>query len=96
MVLRRWSFGKAEVAAIGPSGHPRSAAPLPAPLHTETLIDLEPVPFRYTLSVPTLAGPISAKKEHQKFGSDWPFGPPGVQTKEDQTAPYQTAPQKLE
>lgn len=42
----------------------------------------------YTLCVATLAGPICAKKEHQDFGSDRPFGPPGVLTKEDQTAPY--------
>lgn len=51
--------------------------------------------FRYTLCVPTLAGPIFAKKEHQKFGSDRPFGPLGVLTREDQTVPYQTAPRKL-
>jgi hypothetical protein len=62
MVSRRWSFGKAKVAAIGPSGHPRSAGPLPAPLRTETLIDLEPVFFRYTLCFATLAGPICAKR----------------------------------
>lgn len=47
----------------------------------------------YTLCVPTLAGPISAKIGRHKFGSGWPFGPPEVLTKEDQRAPYQTAPQ---
>jgi hypothetical protein len=78
------------------SEHPHSAAPpLPAPPQIETLIDLEPVFFKYTLSVSTLAGPIFPGKERQKFGSVWPVGPPGVLTKEDQTAPYQTAPQKL-
>jgi hypothetical protein len=51
--------------------------------------------FEYTLCVPTVAGPISAKKEHQKLGLDCPFGPLGVIIKEDQTAPYQTAPPKL-
>jgi hypothetical protein len=54
------------------------------------------VRFRYTLNDPTLAGSISTKKERQEFGSDWPFGPLGVLTKEDQTAPYQTTPQKLQ
>lgn len=58
-------------------------------------LDPDPVVFEYTLCVPTLAGPISAQMEHQKFGSDWPFGPPGVIIKEDQKAPYQAAPQKL-
>lgn len=48
--------------------------------------------FGYTLNIPTLGGPISAKKERQKFRPNQPIGLPGVLTKEDQTAPYQTAP----
>lgn len=75
----------------------RRIPPSPSPFLPPRLyiLNFPPVRFRYTLCVPTLAGPISAKKEHQKFGLDCPFGPLGVLIKEDQTAPYQTAPPKL-
>ena len=76
-------------------GAPPIGSPLPRPHQTAAMIEFSLVRFRYTLYVPTLGGLISAKKEHQKIGSDWPIGPLEVLTKEDQTAPYQTAPQKL-
>jgi hypothetical protein len=63
---------------------------------TAPFIAFAAVRFEYTLSVSTLAGPIYAEKERLRFGSDWPTGPLEVLIKEDHTAPYQNARQKLD
>ncbi len=66
--------------------------PLPAPLQTETLIDLEPVFFRYALSAPIQAGALWITKRRIEFRASNPLGPARVLAKKDHTAPHLTAP----
>ena len=61
--------------------------PLPAPLQTETLIDLEPVFFRYAFSSPLQAGLFYVKKRRIEFQSICSPSLAKALTKQDHTAP---------
>ena len=91
MEFRERQDGHDRSSPKGPADDP-PCPPLP---QNSSLADLIPVPFGYTLSVPTLAGPICAENERLKIWLKLPVGLPGALAKEDHTAPYQTAPQQL-